>query len=153
MTFDPVRRNYGFPLLTLKEKLYGANYLLRLILRARFIFSSFALIIMVASCATPHIQSNDTQPLSNSKLLGFIQDGITTREEVVLKLGTPSAEFEGDKILTYQLRIDQAGNWHLIAPQISAATGFRAWRKETSSLVLVFEADGVLRKHNIVEAK
>jgi hypothetical protein len=153
MTFKPILRNRSFPLLTWKEKLNGLNYLQRLILRARFIFSSLALIIMLASCATPHIQPTDPKPLLNSKLLGFIQDGVTTREEVVLKLGTPSAQFEGEKILTYQLRIDQAGNWHLVAPQISAPTDFRVWREETCSLVLVFGADGVLRKHNLVEAK
>ena len=129
MTFKPVLRNCSFPLLTWKEELNGVNYLQRLILRVRFIFSSLALIIMVASCATPHIQPTDTQPLFNSELFGFIQDGITTREEVVLKLGTPSAQFEGEKILTYHLRIDQAGNWHLVAPQIFAPTGFRAWRE------------------------
>jgi hypothetical protein len=139
--------------LTLREKLNGVNYLMHLILRARFIFSSIALIIMVASCATPHIQPTDTKLLFNSELIGFIQDGITTREEVVLKLGTPSAQFEGEKILTYQLRFDQTGNWHLLAPQISATTGLREWREEACSLVLVFGADGVLRKHSLVEAK
>jgi outer membrane protein assembly factor BamE (lipoprotein component of BamABCDE complex) len=153
MTFKPILRNCSFSLFAWKEKLTGVNYLLRLILRARFTLSSLALIIMVASCTTPHIQPTDTKLLFNSELLGFIQDGITTREEVVLKLGTPSAQFEGEKILTYQLRIDQAGNRHLVAPQINTSTGFRAWREETCSLVLVFGSDGVLRKHNIVEAK
>jgi len=153
MTFNPAQRSRSFPVLTLREKLNGVYYQLHLILRARFIFSSLALIIMVVSCATPHIQPTDTKLLFNSELLGFIQDGITTREEVVLKLGTPSAQFEGEKILTYQLRVDKAGNWHLVAPQISTTTGFREWREETCSLVLVFGADGVLQKHSLVEAK
>jgi len=142
-----------FPLLTWKEKLGGINYLQRSILRACFIFSLLALIIMVASCATPHIQTTDPQLLFNSELLGFIQDGITTREEVVLKLGVPSAQFEGEKILMYQLRVDQAGKWHLVAPQINATKGLREWREKTCSLVVVFGGDGVLRKHSLVEAK
>jgi len=154
MTFNSVRRNYGFHLLTWKEKLTGVNYLKLLFPRARFIFSSLVLIIIVASCATaPHIQPTDPQLLFKTELLGFIQDGITTREEVVLNLGIPSAQFEGEKILTYQLRVDQAGNWHLVTPQINKATGFREWREKTCSLVLVFDGDGVLRKHSLVEAK
>ena len=75
------------------------------------------------------------------------------REEVELELGTPSAKFEVEKILTYQLRVDQAGNWDLVYPQISEPFGFRVWRKGTYSLVLVFDGDGVLRKHSLIEAK
>jgi hypothetical protein len=153
MTFKPVLRNCSFPLLTWKVKLIEVNFLQRLILQARFIFSSLALIIVVTSCATPHIQTADTQLLFKSDLLGFIQDGITTREEVALKLGIPSAQFEGEKILMYQLRLDRAGKWHLVSPQISEYTGFREWKEGTYSLVLVFGGDGVLQKHSLVEAK
>jgi len=108
---------------------------------------------MTASCATPPVQPIDAQILFSSKLLGFIQDGNTKREEVVLKLGIPSAPFEGEKILTYQLRVDQTGSWHLVAPQNDVATGLREWREGTCSLVLVFDGEGVLRKHSLVEAK
>jgi len=111
------------------------------------------LIIIVVSCATPHVQTTDTQLLFNSELLGFIQDSITTREEVLLRLGNPSARFEGEKILTYNLHADQKGKWHLVAPQINLTTGFRTWSVGTCSLVLVFGDDGVLRKHSLVEAK
>ena len=153
MTFSPVRRNCGFSLLTWKEQLTRANYLRCLTLRERLILPSLALIIIVASCGTPHIQPTDTQLLFKTELLGFIQDGITTREEVVLKLGIPSAQFEGEKILTYQLRVDQEGRWHLVTPQINVTTGLRAWEKKTCSLVLVFGGNGVLRKHSLVETK
>jgi hypothetical protein len=153
MTFNPVRRNCGFALLTWNEKLSGVNCLNRLISRTRFIFSLLALILILASCATPKIQPTDTQLLFKTELLGFIQDGITTREEVLLNLGIPSAQFEGEKILTYQLLVDQTGRWHLVTPQINPGTGLREWREKTCSLVLVFGADGVLRKHSLVEAK
>jgi hypothetical protein len=153
MTFDSVRTNCGFFSLAWKVKLIEVNFLERLLLQARFIFSSLALIIIVASCATPHLQTTDTQLLFKSDLFGFIQDGITTREEVALKLGIPSAQFEGEKILMYQLRLDRAGKWHLVSPQISEYTCFREWREGTCSLVLVFGGDGVLQKHSLVEAK
>lgn len=112
-----------------------------------------AIIILATGCATPHVQPADPQLLLKSELLAFIQDGVTTREEVLVKLGIPSAQFEGEKILMYQLWADQAGKWHLIAPKISATTGFRAWRHGTVSLVLVFGEDGVLRKHSLVTAQ
>jgi outer membrane protein assembly factor BamE (lipoprotein component of BamABCDE complex) len=153
MTSDPVRKNHVYFQLACKGNSTEVKSLQRVILQTRFIFSLLVLIIMISSCATPHIQPADTQLLLNSEILGFIQDGITTREEVVLKLGIPSAQFEGEKILTYQLRADQAGKWHLVTPRINAATGLREWREETCSLVLVFDGDGVLRKHSLVEAK
>lgn len=120
---------------------------------SQLIVSAIAIIVLVTGCATPHVQSADPQLLLKSDLLGFIQDGITTREEVVLKLGTPCAQFEDEKILTYQLRADKAGKWHLVAPQINPTTGFREWQVGTCSLVLVFGDNGVLRKHSLVTAQ
>jgi outer membrane protein assembly factor BamE (lipoprotein component of BamABCDE complex) len=121
--------------------------------RSQLIISAMAIVILATGCATPHVQPADPQLLFKSELLEFIQEGVTTREEVVLKLGIPSAQLEGDKILMYQLWADQAGKWHLMAPQINASTGFRAWRKGTCSLVLVFGGDGVLRKHSLVRTE
>jgi hypothetical protein len=153
MTFNPVRRNYGSPLLTWKGKLIDVSPKKHLIFQALFIFSLLTLIIVVASCATPHIQTTDTQFLLKSDLLGFIQDGVTTREEVALKLGTPSAQFEGEKILMYQLRLKRSGKWHLVSPQTIKYSDFREWKEGTYSLVLVFGSDGVLQKHSLVEAR
>ena len=120
----------------------------------QLIGAAIATIVMVTGCATtPHVQPADPQLLFKSELLAFIQDGVTTREEVVVKLGIPSAQFEGEKILMYQLRADQTGKWHLIAPQINTSTGFRAWREGTVSLVLVFGGHGVLRRHSLVTAQ
>ncbi len=109
--------------------------------------------LSVSSCSTPHIQPADPKLLFDSELLGFIEDGATKREEVVLRLGIPSAQFEGERILTYQFRVDQAGKWHLVAPQIDTFSGLRAWPPGTLSLVLVFDKDGVLHQHSLVEAK
>jgi hypothetical protein len=114
---------------------------------------ALAILVVATGCATPRVQPADPQLLFKSELLAFIQDGVTTREEVFLKLGMPSAQFEGEKILTYQLRVDKDGTWHLTAPQVTATTGFRQWLPGTCSLVLVFGSNGVLRKHSLVEAQ
>ena len=97
---------------------------------------------IAAGCATPNIKPADPQLLFTSGLLNFLQDGTTTREEVVLKLGVPSAQIEGDRILMYQLKTDKLGNWGLIAPQWNAAAGMRTWSGGTGSLVLIFDENG-----------
>lgn len=109
--------------------------------------------ILAIGCATPKVQPADPQGLFTSDLLSFLVDGATTREQVVLKLGIPSAQVEGEKILMYQLKVDEKGNWHLVAPRWNTGTGLRAWNPGTASLVLVFGNDGVLRKHNLVTAQ
>lgn len=107
----------------------------RLITQSLFIIRAMALIILATGCATPKIQTADPQLLFKSELLSFVQDGVTTREEVVLKLGMPSAQIEGEKILLYQLRADEAGKWHLTAPLWNVSTVSRTWREGTCSLV------------------
>ena len=124
-----------------------------LIRRTQLIMLAMAIVLLATGCATPHLQSADPQLLFKSELLGFIQDGVTTREEVVVKLGIPSAQFEGEKILMYPLWADQAGKWHLVSPQISSSYSFMLSQTGRSSLVLVFGDDGILRKHNMVTAQ
>lgn len=115
--------------------------------------AAISLIILTTGCATPKLQPADPKLLFKSDLLDFVQDGVTTREEVVLKLGIPSAQIEGEKILMYQLKADKDGKWHLVAPRWSATSGLRTWSDGTMSLVLVFGENGVLRKHSLVTAQ
>lgn len=117
------------------------------------IVTAMSLMILAAGCATPKIQPADPQLLFKSDLLSFVRDDVTTREEVVLKLGTPSAQIEGDKILMYQLKVDEDGKWHLVAPQWNTYIGLRTWDPGTCSLVLIFGYDGVLHKHSLVMAQ
>lgn len=121
-----------------------------LVRRFQLIVSLIALVTLTIGCATPQIQTADLQLLLTSELLAFIADGSTTREEVLLRLGIPSSQFEGERILLYQLRNGQDSKWHLVAPEINAHTGLRQWREGTGSLVLVFNAAGVLSKHRLV---
>ncbi|RMF94589.1 MAG: hypothetical protein D6727_12500 [Gammaproteobacteria bacterium] len=86
-------------------------------------------------------------------LLSFLQDGVTTREQVLLKLGSPSMQFEQQRILTYQIRIDSDGIAHVFWPRRSELNPVLThWEPEIYSLVLVFGADGVLEKHALVGA-
>jgi hypothetical protein len=110
---------------------------------------ALGILALAGGCETPRIQTADPQILLKSEL-AFINDGVTTREQVVLKLGVPSAQFEGERIMIYQLLADKNGKWHLVAPTINQFNGLRIWGEGTCSLVLVFGTDGVLLKHSLV---
>jgi hypothetical protein len=106
--------------------------------------------VLAAGCATPAIKPADPhQPLAIHQL-AFLKDALTTREEVLLKLGMPTAQFEGERILTYQFYLDSSQVLHTVAPQLLGNAGLRSWARDVSSLVLVFDSDGVLRKHSLV---
>jgi hypothetical protein len=111
---------------------------------------ALGILVLAEGCeSTPQIQMADPKVLLKWERT-FIQDGVTTREQVVLKLGVPSAQFEGDRIMIYQLLVDNDGKWHLAAPMINQSNGLRMWAEGTYSLVLVFGTDGVLLKHSLV---
>lgn len=121
----------------------------------------FLLIVLgfvVTGCAaTPKIQSISAEQASRSDLLSFLREGMTTREEVLLKLGTPSMRFEGERILTYQIRIAKNGAAHVFWPRRSELelenSWLTHWEPGIHSLVLVFGPHGVLEKYSLVEAK
>ena len=118
--------------------------------KLQILITAIAFMGMLAGCATPKIQVADAQLLLNSEL-AFIKDGETTREEVSLKLGVPSAQLEGDRILMYQFRAGEDGKWNLVSPIFSG--NLRGWGSGTSSLVLVFDVRGILQKHSMVISK
>jgi hypothetical protein len=84
-------------------------------------------------------------------LLAFVQDGRTTREEALLKLGAPLARLEADRILIWDFQPLSDGSWVSIPSsggldwQVPALGGAR-----TCSLVLVFDDKGVLLRHSKV---
>jgi len=86
-----------------------------------------------------------TEPIGNKQLLDFLQDGKTSREEVILHLAEPSATFEGGRIVTYRLDEDTGGY------TIQGAKG-HGWSGKFS-LVLSFDEHGVLRRHSLVRVK
>ncbi len=81
----------------------------------------------------------------------FLQDGRTTREEVLLRLGTPSARFQEARILSYTYVSPEPGwfirvgrNWGPSSPR----PAFHA--RAVHDLVLAFDEAGVLRRHALV---
>lgn len=101
------------------------------------LFTALFLAVLLGACATT--------PLGRSDLLGFIRDGQTTREETYLHLGEPTAFYEGGRIMSFRLGED-GGGYFLLAK----SPGFSGVR---SSLILVFDESGVLKRHALVQVK
>ena len=114
-----------------------------LLMKARFLALSLGLAL--AGCATT------PENKGSADLLDFLVDGQTPRAEVLLKLGQPSAKFEAEKILTYQLAFSpKSGVYHVLARR-TGPEGWPNWSFANYSLVLVFDENGVLRKHSKVQ--
>lgn len=94
------------------------------------------------------------RPLSQAEFergpLGFNRDGSTTREQILLQLGTPTSEFEGKRILTCRVRHDGSGGV-VVAPreQLIQADTLQRYSAGEYSLVLVFDSRNVLAKHSV----
>ena len=84
-------------------------------------------------------------------LLDFLVDGQTSRTEVLLKLGQPSAKFETEKILTYQLGVTAKTGAYYVVERRTESSSWPNWTRAKYSLVLVFDENGVLRKHSKVQ--
>ena len=93
----------------------------------------------LSGCATHRVSEGDPQ------LLEFLMDGTTTREEIVLKLGAPSATFEQERILTYRLGGDEKQGYIIRTPPPNGV-----WVAVHYSLVLVLDGAGTLKKHSLV---
>lgn len=100
-------------------------------------FSRGILVICIALTAC------STQPIGRKDLLDFLSDGVTRRDEAMLKLGEPSAKYEASRILAYRLRKDGAG-YVILASRDN-------WHGVQYSLILVFDDLGVLNRHALVQ--
>jgi len=88
----------------------------------------------LSGCSVPIVAVKDMQTLKPSTF-SFIEDGVTTREEVRMKLDSePIARFESERIEIYKVDINPPPHG-------------------TGRLVLVFGPDGILRRHSLVGAE
>lgn len=86
-----------------------------------------------------------SHPPGQRDLLSFLQDGVTTRKEAETRIQQFPGEWEGGRLLTFRIGEDSDGYYP--APARHDWTGVRY------SLVLEFDAAGVLRRHALVDVK
>ena len=99
-------------------------------------------LLFLSGCATPA-----TSIVGAKKdLLEFLSPGHTTREEVLSTLGRPNRVFEQEKILFYRLGHDEKQGYYI-------CNWIGSWEGVRYSLVLVFDPNGVLCKHRLVDVQ
>jgi len=95
--------------------------------------------------------------------LEFLQTAPVTRASVDAHLGTPSATFDQDRVVTYRLTETPQG-YFVAAPSIDAVSenhpkgttspgGFRApidWQGITHDLVLAFDETGIVSEYRLI---
>lgn len=117
-------------------------------LRKLLLSGAALLVFALAGCTTT--DADKTVPGARADLLEFLHDGKTTRADAILQLGQPSSTFEKDNILTFRVGEDMKKGYYLISPREKAQW---IWESARYSLVLVFNSEGILQKHNLVLVK
>lgn len=111
--------------------------------------TAYCLLLVLAGCATTGLVADRT-------LLDFLEDGKTSKQMVMLKLGQPSGIFEGEKIVTYRIGGDSEKGYFLLERWpgervVPGTTG--TWAGTKFSLVLIFNENNILQKHSLVQVK
>ncbi len=124
------------------------------------------LLLLAAGCSTHDMRVVPPHEIQE-RWLGFLKVGETTREDVLLKLGHPSGQFEGGRILTFRMGIVttrtprgdgeapiETQELVLVGPEPGTWNPYMSgWRTSRFSLVLVFDERHKLAKHSVVQVK
>jgi hypothetical protein len=110
-----------------------------------------ALALISLGCTTPDIKPVNIDELQASPLLAFIENGRTSREEMISRFGMPYSEYEQGLIVTYLFYEPFSGDfelWRSIDPY-----GFRRSPDKNSricTLVNVYGQQNLLVEHALV---
>ncbi len=83
----------------------------------QFCIAFSILVMFLGGCATPSVRTIEKSDYFAK--LYFLVDGKTTREDVILRLGEPTGIFEGERIFTYILVIDNEDKLHVLPRQFA----------------------------------
>lgn len=104
--------------------------------------------IMAASCSTPIVAVDENVIAEKFK---FIRVGKTSREEILGRLGTLVHSYEGDRILTFSFQEDTNGRSHIVTRPLGDSGP--TWRRDIHTVVLIFDAEGILEKHSLIRIR
>jgi len=102
----------------------------------RFAAIGFLIILLLSGCAETRLQTVDDATLQQQ--LALLEDGKTTKEDILLKFGIPSSQFESEKIFTYRLRFNQKENrFEVVSREVDRRDPrFAEWMQTEYNLVL-----------------
>ena len=110
----------------------------------------FLILLVLSGCAETKLQTLDDSVLQQQ--LALLEDGKTTKQDILLKFGIPSSQFEGERIFTYRLRFNQNENrFEVISREVDRRDPrFAEWVQTEYNLVLVFDEKHILQKHSML---
>jgi hypothetical protein len=116
----------------------------------RFAAIGFLIILLLSGCAETKLHSVDDSMMRQQ--LALLEDGKTPKQDILFKFGIPSAQFEGERILTYRLRYNQEENRFEVASREVDRRDprFAQWGWTEYNLVLVFDEKHILQKHSML---
>jgi len=106
------------------------------------------LLLLLTSCSSAYSRQAD------KTLLDFLEDGKTTKEMVILKLGAPSGVFEQERIISYHLGKTKDGYFvldRIAEGRLEKEPWLHLVIEGTFSLVLIFDENNILQKHSPVQ--
>jgi len=116
----------------------------------RFAPIGFLIILLLSGCAETKLHTVDDSMMQQQ--LAPLEDGKTTKQEILLKFGIPSAQFEGERIFTYRFRYNKEQNrFGVTAREVGPRDPrFAQWGWTEYNLVLVFDEKHFLQKHSML---
>lgn len=105
------------------------------------------LLALTLACVDPALRQEQTRA-SEVELEAGLQDGRSTRQELLLRFGTPTASFEAGRILTFDFTLDASGAWRRAGGSALGDGPYAPPR--VGSLVVVFSPEGLLLRHRFV---
>ena len=116
----------------------------------KFTIKSLSMLMIVAAimnCSQRIVQVNDQE---FNKCLPFIRDGITSKQEILNRLGGPINSYEGGLIITYLVSDSEGSKQKMIncEKKISDKNIIAVY-----NLVLVFGQNNVLKRHSLVRVR
>jgi hypothetical protein len=112
---------------------------------------TFLVIIFLTGCSPQKVSSvdlNADMEESKFKIINFLKNHQTTREEIFQRLGEPKCLYESSRIITYCL--NEWGDGTLF---IHRGACEDMWAACQWDLVLIFDNDSYLKKHSLVKKR
>ena len=104
-------------------------------------------LLLLGGCATTHPEFGAIAPEATAERMPFLRDGVTTRVECLARLGPARAAYEEDNSLVYVIYGSATGQ----VSQQFFMSGDMQQADRHYDLVLSFDAQGVLRRHTLMQ--